>query len=204
MPGSVTPRTGGRRTPRAEPLGIVAGGDQQLPGGVDPAGPGSSRPGPRGSRCRCLPPRCVPPARSVRPRRPARHSPGSRPRIPGCSAAARSGRPPRPRAGPRWVSTPTVTGVAGAVMLWSCSPDRWVPRNAPRRLVDRSTSRHQAGETSSQTSHREHPTPGHRREILLHTLKAGLAARQPHDGHRGTGPTLHPGGTTRIRRSAEM
>ena|SRR5215211_7520540 len=29
------------------------------------------------------------------------------------------------------------------------------------------------------------------------------SARQRHDGHRGTGPTLHPGGTTRIRQSAE-
>jgi hypothetical protein len=89
----------------------------------------------------------------------------------------------------RWVSTPTVTALAGAGMLsmavpsgcsdrhgthpsgrstalrWGLSPgsyrvtppDRWVPSDALQQLADRSTSRHQAGETSGQTSHRGHP-----------------------------------------------
>ena len=34
-------------------------------------------------------------------------------------------------------------------------------------------------------------------------LKAGPAARHKHHGHRATGPTLHPGGTTRIRQPEE-
>jgi hypothetical protein len=48
-------------------------------------------------------------------------------------------------------------------------------------------------------------TPSARSFIDSPALEAatGPPARQGHDGHRGTGPTLHPGGTTRIRQSAE-
>jgi hypothetical protein len=40
-------RTDARRRPRTQPLGVVAGGDQQLPGGVDPD-PGQGHQGGRG------------------------------------------------------------------------------------------------------------------------------------------------------------
>jgi single-stranded DNA-binding protein len=45
-------------------------------------------------------------------------------------------------------------------------------------LADRSTSRHQAGETSGQTSHRG-THPDHRRKKFLYELKACPAARNP-------------------------
>jgi hypothetical protein len=71
----------------------------------------------------------------------------------------------------------------------------------PRPLADRSTSRHQAGETSGQTSP-EGTHPNHRREKFLYTLKAGPAGgrrrrppsrRQHHDAHLPRASPFTPG-----------
>src|SRR5919106_3569845 len=107
----------------------------------------------------------------------------------------------------RWVSTPTVTGLAGAGMLSMTVPSGLLGqgRHAPigtvdstamgplarllsghsarpvgalsalRQLADRSNARHQAGETSGQTSHGGHH-PDHPSEEFLYELKAGLRA----------------------------
>ena len=47
------------------------------------------------------------------------------------------------------------------------SADRWVPSDALQKLADGSTSRHQAGETSGQTSHGGHPPGSSKGELSI-------------------------------------
>jgi hypothetical protein len=72
------------------------------------------------------------------------------------------------RHAPAGTADSTAMGPVGQAPIGSRSPDRWVSLDTPGQLVDSSVSRHQAGETSSQTSHRGHPAASSQRDFSLH------------------------------------